>query len=277
MDPKEESHNLELRFQRRNITAQATFNDQYGRFAHDLMLLSSRPFAASQVMIPDGEYKGLHAIIIRPCNAFPLMKLPAEIRNMIYQAFLGDELLKKGVFRMKTPFPGWLSISELDKQTRLEVLPILYGARQFQFPTERIAVGFIKRIQQSIHYLRDIQVTYSGTSTSTLFEKLIPCVNLRNLEIIFTGGPEGSFERVVGYFLYRAKPWLECFGRGGSDSGYPGLDILHISIPRYALRRRPGFQWNASVAAKFSERMRERLANDTSFKEDEMWTRPIPA
>lgn len=38
-------------------------------------------------MATDDEYKGCQLIILRPASAFPFMKLPAECRHMVYEAY----------------------------------------------------------------------------------------------------------------------------------------------------------------------------------------------
>ncbi|KAM7222432.1 hypothetical protein V8F06_002210 [Rhypophila decipiens] len=141
-------------------------------------------------------------------KGFPLMKLPVEIRRMVYGWYINAKIAKRAgavahprilpkapgchcpQFVASTP-PGHqfdLALARTDKKVRDEFLEYFYQAFRFHFPcgcelTRRFLNNDIMRKN-----LRNVKIHWSGTKSDEAFLLLARCPKLKELEVVVSKG-----------------------------------------------------------------------------------------
>lgn len=140
---------------------------------------------------------------LRVIQPFPLMRLPLEIRNMIYKETLimpspimleagYGTWIKKKVYVVELSTPTQASICNLFQASRTlyrETIPIYFGHNTFKVDSFEGLTGFLTSIgpdyRRNIHSL---DLTYSGKAPAKAMKLLTECIGLRSLRLCLTYG-----------------------------------------------------------------------------------------
>ncbi|KAI4827998.1 hypothetical protein E4T44_09932 [Aureobasidium sp. EXF-8845] len=180
---------------------------QRREFTQTIKLTSKKPFSLEPVRMINGQYAGLHVLVLRPepdeNEKFPFLDLPAEIRNMIYSLVLerpGYHLMLSGKhsgviqtrwFKPGTGFisrhddPYSTSVMRVNKQISVESMPYLFSRHTFEFTDSTMMQRFLEyigpeRIKSLISVVCNQQYAISFRKAYAL---LAPAVSLTKLEI----------------------------------------------------------------------------------------------
>lgn len=231
-------------------------------------------------MIPDGKYAGLQAVIFKPATLFPFMKLPAELRIMIYRLVfqhITEKVVVKGMQRRTLRFAServvnTTAIVRANKQICSEALPFLYHNRTFVFEEQVQAVVFLNAFRGCVRYIECIEVRhYKLDARSSLLRKLRSGRNLKSLKVkvdsydlSWRSGPEKGYVKMAELFLRYADDWIKHWNRTRKDKStvFPALDILECYVRQH---RRSQIDFNE---ADFKAELQRRLAPPADGSQD---------
>lgn len=165
---------------------------------------------------------------------FPLMELPREVRDMIYEAclsfdgaiFVRDKGFRSTIEfsfrpREREDFDGRMSSIEpsataqgrnlfyVSKRIHDEAFPIFYRKNTFEFISLIEMGGFIRNIRlKNRHNLRSVIVYYEGSEYERPLRLLARCVGLRDLTLVLCDG----YQRYLAYhdgILTFDRAWVQ--------------------------------------------------------------------
>ncbi|KAF4548982.1 Hypothetical protein D9617_24g016960 [Elsinoe fawcettii] len=132
---------------------------------------SNTPFKIEKVvMSPWSEYGGQTFFRVQPLpdpnKAFPLLRLPTELRLMVYK----EALVCKNMIHVADDKPGfrWIrrtgkesgSLLMVNRQIYVEAMPVFYSGNQLCFDNTRTAVKFINNLGVYAHSLRRVGISW---------------------------------------------------------------------------------------------------------------------
>lgn len=198
-------------------------------------------------------------------TGFPFLKLPLELRNMIYKELvieflrvnitvisrrpriLGLRKCEPGYSMSPTSQPHPIFVFFLvSKQTRQEAISVYYGGNRFNAKDSDILAGYLQRIgPDACNAIREISIRYeTGKNAAKAFKLLAQCGSLRKLHftidwIVFKSPKH----------LARFVPWLK---RPGIPSllKVRGIEELNVEV-RFGRR-----SWTRSGEAFDSDKER---------------------
>ncbi|KAF4548980.1 Hypothetical protein D9617_24g016940 [Elsinoe fawcettii] len=161
-----------FKFQLSNSPTKSDFTHTHHK---SLLIKSTNNFTVEQVAIEFGSYKGRTALILDPKPAggvvLPFMKLPTEVRYMIYHellvvegslTFIGSRYRDNGVRRYSRNGDDiYTGILEASKDIRKEALEVALGENKFHFSSSTHSARFLKSIGSGTMHLKHITVDYS--------------------------------------------------------------------------------------------------------------------
>lgn len=201
-----------------------------------------------QVTFEDGPHKGCHALIIKPdmSECFEFLKLPGEVRNMVYEQYIKNDVIcisKRRDFEL-TYAPGFgaknrLALLRTNKQIRSEGSEILFK-REFQFSSTCALAAFLRRSlvpnppNQPFLDLRKITInTFAEKSSKDSFELLKYCKRLKSVKISYMY--RNLYPRLAARKFYKdAKPFLRaCVTTKGVEETLAIFNFSPYSITWY--------------------------------------------
>lgn len=169
--------------------------------------LQSRYHLTRQVMITGGPYAGLKAIVLAPAAKFPFEKLPAELRQIIYDLVLnshgatriktrnehrGVRLLRCSFDTSSPTFVKPLSLLCVSRAVSNEAKEFLYKP-DFVFTTMSDLIWFLERIGKAKRHLISVTVERSGHNlTGQCCRLLSEAVKLRHFMVTFPSTFQGT-------------------------------------------------------------------------------------
>ena len=227
-------------------------------------------------MIPDGKYIGLEAVIFKPAALFPFMKLPPELRMMIYRLVVGHipetvfvTRKRHSTLRCFAPYKkNAVALLAVSRQINLEARPILYYDTTFDFLDQDQAVMFLNKFPGSVRFLERIEVSEYILRTylrTTMFRKLKAADNLKSLTIYMHRSwsdrywkVEDHYADLAAHFLKSTTSFIKSWHKlkGDKSTDFPALDILEFVPP-------PSYMsaWAAFDQASLKAEMRRRLTS----------------
>ncbi|KAI9698607.1 MAG: hypothetical protein M1820_007406 [Bogoriella megaspora] len=196
-------------------------------YFHDIQLSSTNSFSTKQITIPSGPFTGYQAIILIPTtnNLRPhLLNLPTELRLEIYRHLFNSTptvtLSSTRPPTFQTDPPNYFSASNLAitnvcRQIRAEVLPVVYSERKFKVEASLIpdfvVSSFVNRLGDKKVLLRDVEIesyANSGWARPEMWRVLRECTGLRRVRVR-VHAVSGEVEGYARFFAESAKVWLE--------------------------------------------------------------------
>ncbi|KAL9079862.1 MAG: hypothetical protein Q9157_001264 [Trypethelium eluteriae] len=188
-------------------------------FALDLKVRSSRGFTATRtIAITEGKYAGCSAIIFKPESPFRYLELPLEIRDRIHKIILHTGGLihlrpksstKAGITATGYSGKNRLALLGVDKQTRVETFPLIYGKTSFSADTSNTFIKFLVGIgNEARGHLKNVSLdNYIRKDIHMLFMLLAECKELRRFHVAIypMTGPPAKLARC---FSIDAGSWL---------------------------------------------------------------------
>ncbi|KAF2445144.1 hypothetical protein P171DRAFT_485210 [Karstenula rhodostoma CBS 690.94] len=219
-------------------------------------------------------------------SSFPFLKLPGEIRNMIYQHALTaannhidihrarDEetsALTKPVrmssgSRKNTSKDIALHLLRVNKQIREEATPLLYSQNNFNFRNARDLSSFLGRHALHVRDLSRIVVwdsldlrgnVIAAQYMEMAFSLLVFAENLESLELTVDlyGKTDDQIRSAVGSFYRMARNWLQAVGIRKGDK-LAAMNILTINSNRSWIQEERHLQ----LFVKFRDILGQRVA-----------------
>ncbi|KAF2157922.1 hypothetical protein K461DRAFT_274165 [Myriangium duriaei CBS 260.36] len=184
-----------------------------------ILLGSTQPFSIEKAVIEHGPYKGRFAFFIDPVplpnNIFPFLKLPVELRMMIYEYVLHHPkiiYIRNGSRAASCPVEHGikgvnLSLLAVSKQIRAETAPLFFSANQFVFYSTTTAVEFLRLVgQDNVRWLRRMAIWfYWYVTTGTEMMQRLVNTDLIVLYIFFGGHESDKIVRSM-------SPWITAQG-----------------------------------------------------------------
>ncbi|KAI9693583.1 MAG: hypothetical protein M1820_009149 [Bogoriella megaspora] len=208
---------------------------------------ADQPFMAVKNTILPGDKL---VVTFQPAPTFPFMKLPAEIRLMIYELILESPNVARFTSvsgKVKIPYAVYrrtMGILRVNKQISAEALPVLYGApRIFEFLGHMTAVSVLNKLKVNHQYLSSINLDrfcLLKAETSLFWNRIRSCTNLRclRLDIIACCGPPDNRGSDLGtrmgnwmFDFAKFRRFLLLFGKESKlvpKERYPGLDVVKV-------------------------------------------------
>ncbi|KAF2637061.1 hypothetical protein P280DRAFT_137576 [Massarina eburnea CBS 473.64] len=165
-------------------------------------------------------------------STFPFLKLPAEIRNMIYKLVLAtdDEIefqrayenREKGRFLIKRQRPHIITNNDINvkllrvsKQIREEATVFLYSGNTFFFFSANTLPKFFSQYATHVRDIRSITLNVCHCSQAALekaFSYLAFADRLERLCLHYQMSPRYTFQDNVDIFFWGSRYWLEAVG-----------------------------------------------------------------
>ncbi|KAF2772245.1 hypothetical protein EJ03DRAFT_348633 [Teratosphaeria nubilosa] len=190
-------HNLDRRRSGVNIKISAEeqcggwYKDQNGALHHQVDLLSTQVFTLQPAVIDSGPYAGAKALIILPTKTFPFQKLPAELREMVYEIVLSND----------TKTSKKCSILRTSREIFCEARPFLFR-REFNFSSMQQSNSFLRQIRPNLQFITKITVLKSGTNAlRECYQQLIGAARLKNFSVCLPANFKGTIAEHI------AKHW----------------------------------------------------------------------
>ncbi|SMR59164.1 unnamed protein product [Zymoseptoria tritici ST99CH_1E4] len=195
-----------------------SFNQQSLSYQQIVKVQSSTPHFMRSFTIASGPGKGYRVLVLTPDSPCPLLRLPIEIRDMIYEYVLSEPATVELKFFLKWPgnqrivqksFPTsnevlylpdkvqreydnklekWktkhrnaLSLLLLNQQISAEAIKILYGANSFRFASPEVLRHFLTKLtgRNKIQYLRHVRFAEpEGKATVTTLREVLEIMEL---------------------------------------------------------------------------------------------------
>ncbi|KAF2218822.1 hypothetical protein BDZ85DRAFT_64529 [Elsinoe ampelina] len=251
------------------------FTDPAEAHNKSLVIKSNHDFTVDQIAIDFGPYKGRTAVVFNPRpagqKAFPFMKLPAEVRRMIYRELLVTDMeLEFSGRRGRLCSPEGLDeihpkILLVSKDIRAEALGIALAENGFSFSTTTHAERFLSSIGAGVNHITHIAIRqYFYQETGRRMLRQLP--QARNLQYIALPG-----ENLPRHFIYYCRKFLEIRGvKSGTGRSFIRTEVNRL-VGMIVLKHKFG-QCSATIRAATSApgcdcagRMRQRLQD---LKED---------
>ncbi|KAI6794222.1 hypothetical protein KC363_g4889 [Hortaea werneckii] len=170
-------------------------------------------------MIEHGQHAGLKAVVLAPTTTFPFERLPAELRQMVYErlfcrhctvkfrAFIGHEQneiwhhsnedrppqprkRERGGPNLHRPEPRCMSLLMTSKPIYTEASPFLYNGHNFFFQNMNHFNSFVQELGTSARFLTSALVAKSGTRlTECCYTLLNQLDSLQNITITLPAVP----------------------------------------------------------------------------------------
>ncbi|KAI5200336.1 hypothetical protein E4T39_05777 [Aureobasidium subglaciale] len=181
--------------------------DKKQNFTQTIELTSKKPFSFEPVLMESGPYAGRHVLVLQPepdeHEIFPFLKLPAEIRNMIYSLvlerpgyrirFYGKHsgvintmwLRDDGSWLPTSKNPYSSSLMRVNKQINVESTPYLFSRHTFEFSDSTMLQRFLEYIgPERVQSLVAVSVKRQfRTSLKKAYQLLSPAVCLTKLKL----------------------------------------------------------------------------------------------
>ncbi|TKX26940.1 hypothetical protein C1H76_0694 [Elsinoe australis] len=160
-----------------------------------IFVASRNPFTVEKTMLTSGPFKGRTALILDPepfeKDIFPFLKLPAEVRTIIYRYLLVSHS-KIAISNAKNRSGGVQTVYQLldwhsailfaNKMIRNEALPIAFGQNIFAFERSSHLIKFLELvIPASAHLRRIFIVEFCTSSAAKALRMLGQCPNITEL------------------------------------------------------------------------------------------------
>ncbi|KAI5241701.1 hypothetical protein E4T47_05787 [Aureobasidium subglaciale] len=179
--------------------------DKKKSYTQTIELTSKKPFSMEPVLMTSGPYAGRHVLVLQPepdeHEVFPFLRLPAEIRNMIYSLVLerpGHKLYiygknsgvintlwlrDDGVPRVQQHYSS--SLMRVNKQINVESTPYLFSRHTFDFSDSTMMQKFLEHIgPERIQSLVAVHVQKQyRTTMRKAYQLLSPAVSLSELKL----------------------------------------------------------------------------------------------
>ncbi|KAG8623149.1 hypothetical protein KVT40_008125 [Elsinoe batatas] len=222
-----------------------------------LVIKSNQDFTVDQIAIDFGPYKGRTAVVFNPRpagqKAFPFMKMPAEVRRMIYRELLVTDMeLEFSGRRGRLCSPEGIDeihtkILLVSKDIRAEALGIALGENGFSFSTSTQAERFLTSIGAGVNYITRIAIReyfYQETGRRMLRQ----LAQARNLQYLALPGDE-----LPEHFYDYCRRFLEIRGvKPGKDRSFIRAEIDRL-VGMMVLKHNFG-QCSATIGAAISAR-----------------------
>ncbi|KAK6436068.1 hypothetical protein LTR95_007747 [Oleoguttula sp. CCFEE 5521] len=168
-----------------------------GTFSHTLKLDATAPFELVQTYVANtGQYEGAQVIILRPAKPFPLLKLPEELRQRIYnfyfapkgEAITVDTKRKNGggVMYAKTYAEGSkfrIALLVVSKEVNKTATPVFYS-QPITVPDTTSLLEFLGSVPNYAKcMLRDLTIKSVQRNPRTAFSFLQEASKLRKLTL----------------------------------------------------------------------------------------------
>ncbi|KAL9088742.1 MAG: hypothetical protein Q9165_006051 [Trypethelium subeluteriae] len=149
----------------------------------------------ANIAITEGKYAGCSAVIFKPESPFRYSELPLEIRDRIHKIVLhagtsihlkSKSSTKAGITAAGYSSKNRLALLGVDKLTRAETFPLVYGKMSFSADTSNTFTKFLVGIgNEARSHLMNVSLgNYIRKDIHMLFMLLAECKELRRLHIV---------------------------------------------------------------------------------------------
>lgn len=212
-----------------HLAQMSKYNTETGAFSHSVTIHDSHAFELEPLTITDGPLRGSHVLVLKPYTKyFQLLKLPLDIRRMIYDELLLDPepidittYKPKGAPRHAVSYQlafrreigSWnsetrkfqfrttnnIGVMQVNRQIRQEASTAVYGGNTFRFDKFNTCQLFFARLGDIRCHIRHIEFfadAYQKTKSRGMFLELKNVKRMRTIEIsyrefddLLAGGP----------------------------------------------------------------------------------------
>ncbi|GAB7341407.1 hypothetical protein MBLNU457_7659t1 [Dothideomycetes sp. NU457] len=249
--------------------------DTSGQFTFDLRLTGLQTFQVlTSIILPEEhQYAGAQAVIIKPSKAFPLMKLEAKTRALIWQHVLAPSSSNK--IEISTSNNGIsakaynnglkprLGPLMVNKTILAETRPILYSMN-FRFSDTATLLNFLTGVsdvvRQSLNGMIEVQI-YKKGSAAGMFNLLMNCTNLSRLHFATNIGMNSTPVKAANAFHKEAGRFLDAMAvaKGSKEKGFA---VLSFGKSNKAFSVKEGEEhraWTAEEKAEFQELLKGKM------------------
>ncbi|KAF1967569.1 hypothetical protein BU23DRAFT_573052 [Bimuria novae-zelandiae CBS 107.79] len=169
---------------------------------------------------------------------FPFLKLPSELRELIYHYALEDPdslvFLTRDlhVFHQSKHIDNKVNLApqllQICKQVYAEAAPWIYYNNTFEFRNSQAATGFFDDYPSGAKLIRNIRINHQWWSLCTFFHELSLFESLERCHVdVWVGSP------CPGYFLCEVLPAAQDWLKTDGTNKYTVLNICTVSLISY--------------------------------------------
>lgn len=230
--------------------------------------------AIPQLVFTEGEFEGNQAIILKPAKAFPFLRLPENIRQIVYKVYfaangiIGKEIVLEGRRTNKDIYAKSYSEGSKNRVALLaasnsiydEAVPVLYN-HALKLESTTAVVDFMAQCRASMKTrLQDVEIkNWVKTQSRIAMHNLSNAVNIRRLHIDAGVSSDGDPVKAAKVFYTDASKFLEAVSGKSGEKG-AGVDVL--SFGKQALTSKEGKSaqpWSDTMKEEFMAELKARM------------------
>ncbi|RMY70372.1 hypothetical protein D0864_10899 [Hortaea werneckii] len=185
-------------------------------------------------MIAHGQYAGLKAVVFAPTITFPFVRLPVELRQMVYERLFCRNCTPKRRERVgpnaTRPEPRHMSLLMTSKPIYTEAIPFLYNGHNFFFHNMSQFNRFVQELGTAARFLTSALVTKSGSKlTEHCYTLLNQLESLQRITLTLPAVPTERLSAHIDKQWEHAKLFLLSAGVDEKES-MRRLDLITFRV-----------------------------------------------